>query len=92
MQLKFGDHLLAFCSNICDSFFLSQNRKRIQSDPYLYDAFVSYSSEDEAWVRDELVGGTGLGLVMGDTPAGVTICNRSSSLRGKAFVSEDVVF
>ena len=57
MQLKFGNRLLAFCSNICDSFFLSQNRKRIQSDPYLYDAFVSYSSEDEAWVRDELVGG-----------------------------------
>jgi hypothetical protein len=33
----------------------NQTRKRMQSDAFVYDAFVSYSSDDEEWVNKYLV-------------------------------------
>ena len=42
-----------------------QNRKRVQSDLFLYDAFVSYSNDDEVWVQTHLV--TNLEVEEGET-------------------------
>ena len=41
--------------SLLEVIFFRQNRKRILSDPYLFDAFVSYSSEDKSWVLEQLV-------------------------------------